>query len=104
MRNLLDAAIQTLPGMKDGTQSWPYLHSTRIAYQLDNWETLGYPPGTNINKEDSLLLHFDYQNSLLEASITSISAEITAVESKFRIADLGGPDQISSVRTSLSYP
>lgn len=103
IRILLDVAIQTLPGIKDGTQAWPYLHSIRKAYQLDNAKALGYPTGTNIDPEDNLLLQFDYQNSLLEVSITAITTEATSVEGHFRIADFGGTTQVASVRTSLSY-
>jgi hypothetical protein len=103
IRNLLDVAIQILPGVKSGTQAWPCLHSIRKAYQLDNAKTLGYPAGTNIDLEDSLLLQFDYQNSLLQVSITDITTEATSVEGHFRIADFGGTRQVASVRTSLSY-
>jgi hypothetical protein len=66
-------------------------------------QTLGYPTGTNIDTEDNLLLQFDYQNSLLEVSITAITTEATSVEGHFRIADFGGTTQVASVRTSLSY-
>lgn len=102
IRSLLDAAIQTLPGMKDGTQVWPYLHSIRKANQLDNAKTLGYPAGTNIDLEDNLLLQLDYQNSLLEVSITSITTEATAVERQFRISDFGGARQVASPK-KLEY-
>lgn len=102
IRNLLDVAIQILPGIKDGTQAWPYLHSIRKAYQLDNAKTLGYPAGTNIDLEDSLLLQFDYQNSLLEVSITAIVTEVTTMERHFQIADFGGARQIASPK-KLEY-
>lgn len=102
IRNLLDVAIQILPGIKDGTQAWPYLHSIRKAYQLDNAKTLGYPAGTNIDREDNLLLHFDYQNSLLEVSITAITTDGTSVERHFRIADFGGTRQVASPK-KLEY-
>lgn len=101
IRSLLDVVVQTLTGMKSGTQSWPYLHSIRKAYQLDNAKTLGYPAGTNIDLEDNLLLQLDYQNSLLEVSITAVT-EVTTVEKKFQIADFGGARQVASVRTSQS--
>lgn len=102
IRNLLDVAIQILPGIESGAQAWPYLHSTRKAHQLDNAKALGFPAGTNIDLEDSLLLHFDYQNSLLEVSITSIGTEITTVERHFRIIDFGGTRQVASLK-ELEY-
>lgn len=101
VHNLIDVAIQILPGMKDGTQVWPYLHSIRKACQLDSAETLGYPAGTNIDSEDSLVVQIDYRNSLFEVSITAIGTDVTTVERHFRITDFGGPRQIASVRTSL---
>lgn len=103
IRNLIDVAIQILPGIKDGTQTWPYLHSTRKAYQFNNAKTLGYPVGNNIDQEDSLNLHFDYQNSLLEVSMTATTRESTSIEQNVRIPDFGGAEQVASVRTSLSY-
>lgn len=102
-RNLMDVAAQIQPGIKNGARAWPYLHSTRIAHQLNDAKTLGYPLGTDINLEDSHLLHFDYQNSLLQVSITTIGTDTTNVKSHFRIPDFGGARQIASVRTDLSY-
>ena len=103
LRNLLDIAIEILPGMNDGTQVWPYLHSIRQAYGLNTAEALGYPEGTDIDDEENLLLHFDYQNSVLKASITAITERTTNIERHFRIVDFGGPKQVASVRTFLFY-
>jgi len=89
--------------MNDGTQAWPYLHSIRQAYGLNNAKALGYPAGTDIDQEENLLLHFDYQNSLIEVSITAITKKATTVERYFRIADFGGAKQVASVRTSFFY-
>jgi hypothetical protein len=105
---LVDTAIKALPGVKHGTPAWPYLHSIRQAFPLNNAEVLGYPPGTDIDQEDSLLLHFDYQNSLLEVSITAIGTKATNLEGHFRITDFGGARQNTSVRLmhsliSLTY-
>lgn len=97
LRNLLDIAMEILPGINDGTQVWPYLHSLRQAYGLNNAEALGYPSGTNIDHEENLLLHLDYQNNVLEVSITSITKRTTNVERRFRVADFGGVKQIASV-------
>ena len=99
----MDVAVQIQPDIKNGAMAWPYLHSTRIAYQLNNAKTLGYPVGTDIDLEDSHLLHFDYQNSLLKVSITAIGTDTTNVKRHFRIPDFGGARQIASVRTALSY-
>ncbi|TVY23259.1 hypothetical protein LHYA1_G007940 [Lachnellula hyalina] len=96
LRNLLDIAIEILPGMNDGTQVWPYLHSIRQAYGLNTAEALGYPAGTDIDDEENLLLHFDYQNSVLKASITAITERTTNIERHFRIVDFGGPKQVAS--------
>ncbi|RDW79830.1 hypothetical protein BP6252_04468 [Coleophoma cylindrospora] len=100
-RNLMDGVVQIQSGIKKGAV-WPYLHSTRIAYQLNNAKTLGYPVGTDINLEDSHLLHFDYQNSLLKVSITAIGTDTTQVKRHFRIPDFGGTTQIASPK-QLEY-
>ncbi|TVY35420.1 hypothetical protein LOCC1_G008265 [Lachnellula occidentalis] len=102
LRNLLDIAIEILPGMNDGTQVWPYLHSISRAHRLNNAKALGYPAGTNIDQEDNLLLHFDYQNSVLEASMTAITTDTTNVERDFRITDFGGAEQVASPK-KLEY-
>lgn len=96
-----EVAARALPGMKDGGFAWPYLHSVRKANQLDNAEALGYPVGTNIDQEDSLLLHVDYQNSILEVSITSITTSITYLERSFRLGNFGGAKQNVSVSVPL---
>jgi hypothetical protein len=100
--NFLDVAMQTLPGIKDGTYIWTHVHSTRKASQLDNARSLGYPVGTNVDLEGSLLLHFDYQSSQLEVFLTSVGTMITIVEGNFRIKDFGGVGQDASVRSFLS--
>jgi hypothetical protein len=97
-RDLLHTAIEVLPGIEEGVLFWPYLHSTRQAYDLNNAEALGYPPGTNIDQEDSLILHFDYQNSLLEVSVTEIGTRTTTLNGHFRIVNFGGVGQVASVR------
>lgn len=101
LNNLLDVAIEILPGMKDGSQLRNYLHSMRLGYRLNTAEALGYPAGTDIDQESNLLLHFDYQDSCLEVSITDGGTTISLVEQKFKIPDFGGVGRIASVRTSF---
>ncbi|THV55233.1 hypothetical protein BGAL_0011g00120 [Botrytis galanthina] len=97
LNNLLDVAIEILPGMKDGSQLRNYLHSMRLGYRLNTAETLGYPAGTDIDQESNLLLHFDYQDSCLEVSITDGGTTISLVEQNFKIPDFGGVGQIAPV-------
>ncbi|TGO21191.1 hypothetical protein BPAE_0234g00030 [Botrytis paeoniae] len=96
LNNLLDVAIELLPGMKDGSQLRHYLHSMRLGYCLNTAEALGYPAGTDIDQESNLLLHFDYQDSRLEVSITDGGTKISSVEQRFKIPDFGGVGQIAS--------
>ncbi|EPE33193.1 hypothetical protein GLAREA_06205 [Glarea lozoyensis ATCC 20868] len=96
LSHFVNAAIQTLPGIEDGTFMWPHIHSARKASQLDNAKSLGYPIGTNVDRKGSLLLHFDYQSSQLEVSIASVGVMITIVEGSFRIRDFGGMEQDAS--------
>ncbi|KAF7917202.1 uncharacterized protein EAE98_010307 [Botrytis deweyae] len=97
LNNLLDVAIELLPGMKDGSQLRNYLHSMRLGYRLNTAEALGYPAGTDIDQESNLLLHFDYQDSRLEVSITDGGTKISLVEQRFKIPDFGGVGQIASL-------
>ncbi|TGO90571.1 hypothetical protein BPOR_0059g00140 [Botrytis porri] len=97
LNNLLDVAIEILPGMKDGSQLRHYLHSMRLAYRLNTAEALGYPAGTDINQESNLLLHFGYQDSCLEVSMTDGGTITSLVEQRFEIPDFGGVGQIASL-------
>ncbi|PVH70826.1 hypothetical protein DL98DRAFT_597488 [Cadophora sp. DSE1049] len=99
---LMDAAVHIQPGIKTSAIAWPYLHSTRMAYQLNNAKTLGYPVGTDIDLEDSHLVHFDYQNSLLKVSIAAIGTDATNVKRHFRILNFGGAGQIPTPK-ELEY-
>ena len=78
-----EAGIQVLPGFDNGLHAQSYLQSVRKASHLDNAESLGYPAGTDIDREDPLLIQIDYQGSLLEASITSVGANSIGVEWQF---------------------
>ncbi|PQE05075.1 vitamin H transporter protein [Rutstroemia sp. NJR-2017a BVV2] len=94
--NLFEAATEVLPGMKDITQFWMYFHSIRQAYKLNTAEALGYPAGTNIDHQDSMLLHIDYQDSLLDVAATDILGDFTGVTSSFQIFDFGNGKQAAS--------
>ncbi|PQE17896.1 vitamin H transporter protein [Rutstroemia sp. NJR-2017a BBW] len=76
--NLIDAAREVLPGIEDITQFQKYLHSIRQAYKLNTAEALGYPAGTKINHQSSMLLYIDYQDSLLDVTATDIGQDITS--------------------------
>ncbi|TGO15827.1 hypothetical protein BTUL_0035g00310 [Botrytis tulipae] len=109
LNNLLDVAIEILPGMKDGSQLRNYLHSMRLGYCLNTAEALEYPAGTDIDEESNLLLHFDYQDSCLEVSITDRGTITSLVEQKFNIPDFGGvgqiacPEKLENLATRLKY-
>jgi hypothetical protein len=98
IQNLIDIAVEVLPGFNGSAHAWPLLHSVRKGCQLDTAKALSYPPGTNVDEQDSLLLHIDYQNSLLEVTINSIGVDTTHLEGQFKIRDFGGVKQVASVR------
>ncbi|ESZ96739.1 vitamin H transporter [Sclerotinia borealis F-4128] len=68
----------------------------RQAYGRNNAKALDYPPGTDIDSEQNLLLHFDYQNRLLEVSMNDVGTTITVVEGSFRIVGFGEAKQVAS--------
>ncbi|KAL2063536.1 hypothetical protein VTL71DRAFT_5341 [Oculimacula yallundae] len=95
-RDLLDFAGQILPSLDGNIVPTSYFHNIRKGYQLNTAESLGYPPGTDIDKEDNLLLHIDYQNGLLEVVSSDVRKDTTNIQSYLRMFDYGGPSQIAS--------
>lgn len=98
MNTLIQTAAQIQPSLKRGAFAWQYLHSIRLAHNLDNAESLRYPIGTNIDLENNHLLHFDYQNRILKVSITDVGIDTTNLVSHFLVQDFGGEGQNASVR------
>ena len=75
-----------------------YLDEIRLAYGLNNAEALGYPPGSDLDYKNPLLVHFDYQKGFLEVSIMEVD-EFADIRTRFfRIDDFGGSEQDASVR------
>ncbi|CZT46970.1 uncharacterized protein RSE6_07485 [Rhynchosporium secalis] len=97
-RQLQEVAARLVPDLAKSIVVW----SVRKGYRLDTATALGYSKETDIDQEDSLLLHFDYQNTLLEVSITIIGTNVTSREGYFQVADYGGPTQLASIRIGLS--
>ena len=60
----INAPIQTAariqPNLKRLAFAWRYFHIIRLAYNLDNSKLLEHPIGTNFDREDNYLLHFDH--------------------------------------------
>lgn len=100
---LVDAISQMQPSLEHGSWARSYFHNTRLAYGIDTAESLGYPPGADIGDEVNLLLHFDYQSSVLLVAITEITVDITLVLDEFRISDFRGDQQNASVRLDPLY-
>ncbi|CZS95317.1 hypothetical protein WAI453_011300 [Rhynchosporium graminicola] len=101
-RQLQEVAARLVPDLAKSIVVWSYLQSVRKGYRLDTATALGYSKETDIDQEDSLLLHFDYQNTLLEVSFTIIGTNVIIREGYFQVADYGGPTQLASIRVGLS--
>lgn len=98
---LLDTVARLQPSLEHGAHAWRYFHNTRLAHNLNNAASLGYPPGTDIEDEANYLLNFDYQDSILLVAITTISVHMTLELKRFRLPDFGGNAQNASVRYTM---
>jgi hypothetical protein len=94
-------AIKVYPEIIDVMQVSPYLNCVRLAYGLNTAEALRYPPGTDIEETNNLLLHFDYQNEFLEVSIMDVTVDVDLRVRFFRIDGFGGSERRVSVRSCI---
>ncbi|CZS98935.1 uncharacterized protein RAG0_07479 [Rhynchosporium agropyri] len=90
-KEIMKYANKVLSSLNDNVIPLPYYSGILKGYQLHDADALGYPVGTDLDKEDTLVLQIDCEDSMLDVVSNDIGRKTTTAESHFRIVDYGGP-------------